>query len=173
VVIGLLTIKPMLFGDFLKSAIFVDLERHPAMEELAHEFHSAAEMAVHGFTSLPFWLALSGVVTAYVFYMVYPAIPAFFARALAPLIKVMENKYFMDWFNENILAAGARLLGRGLWKIGDETLIDGLAVNGSAKVVGLISSLVRLFQTGYLYHYALVMILGVFALMTWFVFMHH
>jgi NADH-quinone oxidoreductase subunit L len=173
VVIGLLTIKPMLFGDFLKSAIFVDLERHPAMEELAHEFHSAAEMAVHGFTSLPFWLALSGVVTAYVFYMVYPAIPAFFARVLAPVIKVMENKYFMDWFNENILAAGARLLGRGLWKIGDETLIDGLAVNGSAKVVGLISSLVRLFQTGYLYHYALVMILGVFALMTWFVFMHH
>jgi NADH-quinone oxidoreductase subunit L len=173
VVIGWLTIQPMLFGDFLKSAIFVDLERHPAMEELAHEFHDATAMALHGLSTLPFWLALGGVVTAYVFYMVAPQIPAFFARVLRPLIVIGENKYFLDWFNENVLAAGARLLGRGLWKIGDETLIDGLAVNGSAKLVGLISSLVRLFQTGYLYHYALVMILGVFALMTWFVFMHH
>ncbi|RZI86344.1 MAG: NADH-quinone oxidoreductase subunit L [Rubrivivax sp.] len=171
--IGYLTIKPMLFGDFLKSAIVVNHELHPAMEELAHEFHDATAMAVHGFTSLPFWLALGGVVTAFVFYMVAPQIPAMFAKVLRPLIVIGENKYFLDWFNENILAAGARLLGRGLWKVGDEAIIDGLAVNGSAKMVGLISSLVRLFQTGYLYHYALVMILGVFALMTWFVFMHH
>ncbi|MES2090890.1 MAG: NADH-quinone oxidoreductase subunit L [Pseudomonadota bacterium] len=171
--IGYFTIKAVLFGDFLKSAIFVNLEHHPAMEELAHEFHDAAAMALHGFSTLPFWLALGGVVTAYVFYMVNPRIPAFFARVLSPVIKVMENKYFLDWINENIIAAGARLLGRGLWKIGDVAIIDGLLVNGSAKVVGLISSLVRLFQTGYLYHYALVMILGVFALMTWFVFMNH
>jgi len=173
VVIGWLTIQPMLFGEFLKSSIFVDLERHPAMEELAHEFHDATAMALHGLSTLPFWLALGGVVTAFVFYMVAPQIPAFFARVLRPLIVIGENKYFLDWFNENVLAAGARLLGRGLWKVGDETIIDGLAVNGSAKLVGLISSLVRLFQTGYLYHYALVMILGVFALMTWFVFMQH
>ncbi len=171
--IGALTIKAELFGDFLKSAIFVDLEHHPAMKALEHEFHGATEMALHGFSTLPFWLALGGVVTAYVFYIVNPAIPAFFARVLSPLIKVMENKYFLDWINENIIAAGARLLGRGFWKIGDVAIIDGLLVNGSAKVVGLISSLVRLFQTGYLYHYALVMILGVFALMTWFVFMNH
>ncbi|RZL03015.1 MAG: NADH-quinone oxidoreductase subunit L [Rubrivivax sp.] len=173
VLIGWLTIEPMLFGDFLKSAIFVNHELHPAMEELAHEFHDATAMAVHGLSTLPFWLALGGVVTAFVFYMVAPQIPAFFARVLRPLIVIGENKYFLDWFNENVLAAGARLLGRGLWKIGDQTIIDGFAVNGSAKLVGLISSLVRLFQTGYLYHYALVMILGVFALMTWFVFMHH
>ncbi|MBA4109465.1 MAG: NADH-quinone oxidoreductase subunit L [Leptothrix sp. (in: Bacteria)] len=171
VLIGWYTIEPMLFGEFLKSAIFVDLERHPAMAELAHHFHDATAMAVHGLSTLPFWLALGGVVTAFVFYMVAPQIPAFFARVLRPLIVIGENKYFMDWFNEKVLSAGARLLGRGLWKVGDETLIDGLAVNGSAKLVGLISSLVRLFQTGYLYHYALVMILGVFALMTWFVFM--
>ena len=172
VVIGFLTIEPMLFGDFLKSAVHLNLERHPAMEELAHEFHGATAMALHAFTSLPFILALSGVVCAYVFYMVAPQIPAFFAKVLRPVIVVMENKYFMDWINENIIAAGARLLGRGLWKVGDVGLIDGLIVNGSAKLVGLTSSLVRLFQTGYLYHYALVMILGVFALMTWFVFMH-
>ena len=172
VVIGFLTIEPMLFGDFLKSAVHLNLERHPAMEELAHEFHGATAMALHAFTSLPFILALSGVVCAYVFYMVAPQIPAFFAKVLRPVIVVMENKYFMDWINENIIAAGARLLGRGLWKVGDVGLIDGLIVNGSAKLVGLTGSLVRLFQTGYLYHYALVMILGVFALMTWFVFMH-
>ena len=172
VVIGFLCIEPMLFGDFFKNAIFVNHELHPAMEELAHEFHGATAMALHGFKTLPFWLALGGVVTAYLFYMVAPQIPAMFARVLRPLIVIGENKYFLDWFNENVIAAGARLLGRGLWKVGDVGIIDGLLVNGSAKVVGLIGSLTRLFQTGYLYHYALVMILGVFALMTWFVFMH-
>ncbi|OGA80251.1 MAG: NADH-quinone oxidoreductase subunit L [Burkholderiales bacterium RIFCSPHIGHO2_01_FULL_63_240] len=171
VVIGFLTIEPMLFGDFLKSAIFVDAAKHPAMAELAHHFHGATAMALHGFQTLPFFLALGGVVTAYVFYLVAPQIPAFFAKVLRPLIVIGENKYFLDWFNENVLAAGARLLGRGFWKIGDVALIDGLVVNGSAKLVGMIGSVVRLFQTGYLYHYALVMILGVFALMTWFVFM--
>lgn len=171
VVIGFLTIEPMLFGDFLKSAITVDAAKHPAMAELAHHFHGATAMALHGFQTLPFFLALGGVVTAYVFYLVAPQIPAFFAKVLRPLIVIGENKYFLDWFNENVLAAGARLLGRGFWKIGDVALIDGLLVNGSAKLVGMIGSVVRLFQTGYLYHYALVMILGVFALMTWFVFM--
>ncbi|HEX5357022.1 MAG TPA: NADH-quinone oxidoreductase subunit L [Aquabacterium sp.] len=172
VVIGFLTIQPLLFGDFLKDAIFVDAAKHPVMAELAHEFHGATAMALHGVQTLPFWLALAGVVTAYVFYMVAPAIPAAFAKALRPLIVIGENKYFLDWFNENILAAGARLLGRGLWKVGDVGIIDGLLVNGSAKLVGLVGSLTRLFQTGFLYHYALIMILGVLALMTWFVFMH-
>jgi NADH-quinone oxidoreductase subunit L len=173
VVIGYLTIQPELFGGFLKDAIMINLEAHPAMEELAHEFHGATEMALHGFTTLPFFLALGGVVTAFVFYMVAPQIPAMFAKVLRPLIVIGENKYFLDWFNENVLAAGARLLGRGFWKVGDQAIIDGLLVNGSAKLVGLFGSLIRLFQTGYLYHYALVMILGVFALMTWFVFMQH
>jgi NADH-quinone oxidoreductase subunit L len=170
--IGYFTIQPELFGDFLKSAITVNLEAHPAMQELAKEFHGATEMALHGFTTLPFFLALAGVVTAFVFYILAPQIPAMFAKVLRPLIVVGENKYYLDWFNENILAAGSRLLGKGLWKVGDEMLIDGVLVNGSAKLVGLTGSLVRLFQTGYLYHYALIMILGVFALMTWFVFLH-
>ncbi|MFT3856362.1 MAG: NADH-quinone oxidoreductase subunit L [Aquabacterium sp.] len=172
VVIGFMTIEPMLFGEFFKSAIFVDEAKHGAMAELHHHFHGATAMALHAFTSLPFILAAAGVITAYVFYMVAPQIPAMFARVLRPLIVIGENKYFLDWFNENVLAAGARLIGRIFWKVGDVGIIDGAAVNGSAKVVGLIGSLVRLFQTGYLYHYALVMILGVFALMTWFVFMH-
>ncbi len=167
VVIGFMTIQPMLFGDFFKDAIFVNLHAHPAMEELAEEFHGAAAMALHGLTSLPFWLALSGVVTAYVFYMVAPGIPATIAKVLRPVIVVLENKYFMDWINENILARAARLIGVGLWKGGDAGLIDGLIINGSAKAVGGFAGLVRRFQTGYLYWYALVMILGVTGLMTW------
>ncbi|WP_457390085.1 NADH-quinone oxidoreductase subunit L [Roseateles sp. P5_E1] len=167
VVIGFMTIQPMLFGDFFKDAIFVNLHAHPAMEELAEEFHGAAAMALHGLTSLPFWLALAGVVTAYVFYMVAPSIPATLAKVLRPLIIVLENKYFMDWINENILARAARLIGMGLWKGGDAGLIDGLIINGSARGVGGIAGLVRRLQSGYLYWYALVMILGVTGLMTW------
>ncbi|HSI51461.1 MAG TPA: NADH-quinone oxidoreductase subunit L [Ideonella sp.] len=167
VVIGWLTIQPMLYGDFLKDAIFVNPEAHHAMESLAEEFHGAAAMGVHAFTSLPFWLALAGVVTAYVFYMVSPSIPAAIGRALSPVIRVLENKYYMDWFNENVLAAGARLLGVGLWKGGDIALIDGVLVNGSARAVGGFASVVRTVQTGYLSWYALVMVLGVFGLMTW------
>lgn len=167
VVIGFLTIQPMLFGEFFKDAIFVNLHAHPAMEELASEFHGAAAMALHGLSTLPFWLALGGVVTAYVFYMVAPSIPATLAKVLRPLIVILENKYFMDWINENILARAARLIGTGLWKGGDGALIDGLIINGSASTVGGIAGLVRRFQTGYLYWYALVMILGVTGLMTW------
>ena len=167
VVIGFLTIQPMLFGDFFKDAIFVNPQAHPAMAELAHGFHGAAAMALHGLMTPPFWLALGGVVTAYVFYMVAPAIPATLARVLRPLIVVLENKYFMDWINENILARLARGLGYGLWKGGDGALIDGFIINGSARAVGGIAGLVRRVQTGHLYWYALVMILGVTGLMTW------
>jgi NADH-quinone oxidoreductase subunit L len=126
-------------------------------------------MALHGLSTAPFWLALAGVVTAWYMYLINPKVPAFFARTLRPLIVVLENKYFMDWINENILAKGARGLGVGLWKVGDRAIIDGFFVNGAWKVVGKVSGVVRWFQSGFLYHYALVMILGVFVLMTYFV----
>ncbi|PTT77071.1 NADH-quinone oxidoreductase subunit L [Pelomonas sp. HMWF004] len=167
VVIGFMAIQPMLFGEFFKDAITVNLHAHPAMEELAHEFHGAAAMALHGLSTLPFWLALGGVATAYVFYMVAPSIPATLGKVLRPVVIVLENKYFMDWFNENVLARLARGLGTGLWKGGDGLLIDGLVINGSARTVGGIAGLVRRVQTGHLYWYALVMILGVTGLMTW------
>ncbi len=169
VVIGFMTIEPMLFGEFFKGAIAVNAEKHPVMEELSHAFHGPVAMAIHALTSAPFWLALAGVVSAWYMYLVNPAVPAAFARVLRPLVVLLENKYFLDWFNENILARGARLLGTGLWKGGDRALIDGFLVNGSWRVVGWISSKVRHLQSGYLYHYALVMILGVFVLMTYFV----
>jgi NADH-quinone oxidoreductase subunit L len=169
VVIGYLAIDAMLYGDFLKDAIFINLEKHAAMEELAHEYHGAVAMALHAFTSTPFWLALSGVVVAYYMYMINPAVPAAIKRMAQPIYVLLENKYFMDWINENILARGARLLGQGLWKGGDQAVIDGAVVNGSWKLVAVLAKASRVFQSGYLYNYALIMILGVFVLMSWFV----
>ena len=169
VVIGYLTIEPMLYGDFFKDAIVVDADKHHVMKELAEAFHGPLAMAAHAFSTLPFWLALSGVVVSYYMYMVNPAVPAAIKRACQPLYTLLENKYYMDWINENILARGARALGTGLWRGGDQALIDGAVVNGSWKIVGWVSSVARHLQSGYLYHYALVMILGVFVLMTWFV----
>ncbi len=172
VVIGYMTIDPMLFGEFFKDAIFVDAEKHHVMHELADAFHGPVAMALHAVSTAPFWLALAGVVVSWYMYLINPAVPAAIGRALRPLVVILENKYFMDWINENILARGARALGNGLWKVGDRTLIDGLVVNGSWKLVGMVSNWTRKLQTGYLYHYALVMILGIFLLMTYFVWLN-
>jgi len=172
VLIGFLTIEPMLFGDFFKGAIVVDADKHPVMQELSEAFHGPVAMAVHALTSAPFWLALGGVVTAWYMYLVNPAVPAAIGRLLRPLVLVLENKYFLDWINENILARGARLLGNGLWKGGDRLLIDGLLVNGSWRLIAWIAGRVRQLQSGYLYHYALSMILGIFLLMTYFVWLN-
>jgi NADH-quinone oxidoreductase subunit L len=167
VVIGYMTIGPMLHGDFFKDSIVVDAARHPAMKELTEAFHGAGAMALHGFTALPFWLALGGVVVAWLFYLKAPSIPAALAKALSPIVRILENKYYFDWFNEKVLAPAARLLGTGLWKGGDQGLIDGLIINGSARAVGMLAGVGRLVQTGHLYWYALVMALGVFGLLTW------
>jgi NADH-quinone oxidoreductase subunit L len=172
VVIGAMTLMPMLFGSFFKGVIHVDAARHPAMAELAHEIHGWIPMALHGFSTAPFWLALAGVVAAYYMYLINPALPAAIKRMFQPIYTLLDNKYYLDWINENILARGARMLGTGLWKGGDRGLIDGLLVNGSWKVVGWVSGVVRRLQSGYLYHYALVMILGIFVLMTYFVWLN-
>jgi NADH-quinone oxidoreductase subunit L len=166
VVIGFMAIQPMLFGDFFKDSITVNSAAHPAMKTLTEGFHGAAAMALHGLQTLPFWLALAGVVTAWFFYLKAPHIPAAIDKVLKPLRTVLENKYYMDWFNEHVLAAGARLMGMGLWKGGDQAVIDG-AINGSARGIGGIAQVLRQAQTGRLYTYALVMLLGIFGLMTW------
>ena len=169
VVIGYLTIDPMLFGEFFKDSIYVNGEIHRAMEVLRAEFHGPMQLAIHGLTAAPFWLAVAGVALSYYMYMVNPALPTAIKKRFMPIYLLLENKYYMDWFNENVLARGARALGTGLWKIGDQVLIDGAVVNGSWKVVGWVSGLVRQVQTGLLYYYALAMILGVFVLLTYFV----
>ena len=172
VVVGFLFIQPMLFGDFFKDVIFVDVAKHHAMAELAQAFHGPVAMALHGLQTAPFWLALAGVVAAYYMYMVNPALPAAIKRAAQPIYTLLENKYYLDWINENIIARSARALGVGLWKGGDQAIIDGAVVNGSWKLVGWFAGIVRWVQSGYIFHYALVMILGVFGLMTYFVWLN-
>jgi NADH-quinone oxidoreductase subunit L len=169
VLIGFYTIGPMLFGDYFKDAIFVNAEIHQAMKLLGEEFHGPVALALHGFMAAPFWLALAGVATSYYMYMVNPALPGAIKRRVMPIYTLLENKYYMDWFNENVLAPTARGLGVALWKVGDQAVIDGAVVNGSWRIVGWISGVVRKVQTGYLYDYALTMVLGIVVLMTYFV----
>lgn len=171
VFIGFLTVQPMLFGEFFKDVIFVDA-RHGAMAGLEGIFHGPLGMAVHALQTAPFWLALAGVVTAYYMYMINPALPAAIKKSMRPIYSLLENKYYMDWFNENVLARFARILGAGLWKVGDQALIDGAVVNGSWKCVGWIAGILRWIQSGYIFHYALIMLLGVFGLMTYFVWLN-
>ncbi len=166
VIIGYIGIEPMLFGDYFKGAIFVNSEAHPVMEELAHHFHGAAAMAMHAVNTTVFWLAVSGVVLSWFFYLKRPDIPTAIKARVEPLYILLENKYYFDKFNEAVFAGGARLLGKGLWKGGDVGLIDGIIINGSVRLVALLANMVRLFQSGHIYHYAFTMIIGVFALLT-------
>ncbi|MHB1373513.1 MAG: NADH-quinone oxidoreductase subunit L [Thauera sp.] len=168
VLIGFFTIDPMLFGEWFKGVIFVG-DNHVGLKELAANFHGPIGMAVHGLQTAPFWLAIGGVALAWFFYMKRPDIPAAIQRTFKPIHSLLENKYFFDRFNEIFFAGGAQALGKGLWKAGDQGLIDGVAVNGSAKLVGWVAQMSRLFQTGHLYQYAFMMIIGVFILLTfWF-----
>jgi NADH-quinone oxidoreductase subunit L len=133
---------------------------------MTKEFHGPLAMALHGLLSLPFFLALAGVVLSWFFYLKRPDIPEAIKQRVMPIYTLLENKYYFDKFNEVVFAGGARLLGRGLWKVGDQGLIDGLVVNGSARAVGWIAGIVRWFQTGYIYTYAFLMIVGVLVLMS-------
>ena len=160
VIIGYIAVEPMLHGTFFDGVITIRPE-HGAMAGLSGIFHGAAEMGVHALHTLPFWLALGGVVSAAVCYLWVPAIPAAFMKVLKPVHTLLDNKYYMDKFNEVVFAGGARLLGNGLSIVGDRGIIDGLFVNGSARVVDLTSSLARRLQSGHLYHYAFAMLAGV------------
>jgi NADH-quinone oxidoreductase subunit L len=168
-VVGFIFIQPMLFGEFFKDAIFVNTALHPAMAEIAKIFKGSVQLAGHAFFTPAFWLALSGVVAAWVCYIKVPSIPHKVYTALKPLHTILDNKYYLDWFNENVLARGARGLGSVFWKAGDQAIIDGAVVNGSWKAMGWVSSVVRRLQSGVLNHYALSMILGVLVLLTYFV----
>ena len=175
VIIGAWAIEPMLFGDFFKQGVaalqvIAVADTHSAMTELAQAFHGWGAMAVHALTTLPFWLALLGVLCAWFFYLVRPTIPVriyeFFQHTMPWLLNLLNHKYYMDKLNETVFAAGARRLGTSLWHIGDERCIDGL-VNGSASLVERFSQFTRKLQSGYLYHYAFAMILGILGLIAW------
>jgi NADH-quinone oxidoreductase subunit L len=169
VVIGWLTIGPTLFGGYFEGAIF-NLEGQNPVERVGEEFHGPLDFVLHSFTAGPaLYLAAAGAFVAWFFYLRRPDIPARLATRFHGLYNLLMNKYYFDWFNENVIMPAARGLGLGLWKVGDETLIDGAAVNGSAKAVGMLAAVTRRVQSGYLYHYAFAMIVGLAALVGWLV----
>ncbi len=165
--IGYMTIEPMLYGDFFGNAIYV-ADRHPVMSELNQHFHGAVAYALHSVVTLPFWLAVAGVGLSAFFYLRRPDIPAAIQKRFGFIYSMLINKYWFDELYSWVFAKGARALGGSLWRRGDQNVIDGLIVNGSAHLVERVSRLVKVFQSGYIYHYAFAMLIGVFALVTWF-----
>jgi len=164
--IGWVTIKPMLYGTFLSGSIHV-LPADDVLKEMAGEFHGAAALIGSSVASLPLWFAAAGVLTAYVFFLWRPALADAAERSFKWLHTILVNKYGFDLFNQNVIVAGARALGGGLWRFGDQDLIDNGVVNGSARIVGWFSGVLRYAQSGYLYHYAFAMILGLASLLMW------
>ncbi len=162
-------IEPLLYGGFFGSAIYIDAVAHPAMAELGAEFHGPAAMALSALTTLPLWLAVAGVATAYYLYMVRKDLPEKIKAKLGIVYAILDDKYGFDRFNDWFFAGGARLLGGKLWRWGDVAAIDGVLVNGTARLVGEIARISRYLQSGYIYHYAFAMIIGVALLATWFV----
>lgn len=168
VLIGAWVVDPMLFGKFFDGVIKV-LPQHPAMYELHEEWHGWVAFGLHAFQTVPFWLVVAGAVIAWYCYLINPKVPAKIQSSLSGINKLLENKYYVDWINEQIIARGARCLGRGLWQTGDRGIIDGLLINGSARVVGWVAAISRHLQSGFIYHYAFAMIIGIMALVTFFV----
>ncbi len=158
-------IGPMLFGGYFGDAIQI-APQHGAVAQMAEGFHGIAGMMTHALSTAPFWLSIGGIFTAWYLYMVKTDLPEKLKQIAGPLYTLLDRKYYIDEFYSWLFAGGARALGGGLWKIGDVKVIDGFFVNGAARVVGWTALLVRRFQSGYIYHYAFTMIVGVFVLMS-------
>ena len=161
VIIGALTINPLLYGDFFKDVIYVNHEAHPVMHEMAQEFHGIFGMVTHSFVSPVLYLAIAGVAAAWFLYVKAPSVPAKIQAACKPIYTLLDNKYYLDTLYFNVFAKGSRKLGEFFWKVGDTMMIDNGIVNGSAKAVGAIAAQVRKAQTGFIYTYAAVMVFGV------------
>ena len=173
VVIGYITIEPMLFGSFFTKSIFLNSEVHPTMAHLSHHFHEIYHgpfgMALHSIISLPFLFASSGVLLAYYCYQINLNLPKFVFSRTQGIYRILENKYGFDTFNEKFFALGSRFLGEKFWQIGDMKIIDGWLVNGTARSIGKLSEKIRVIQSGYIYHYAFAMVIGVFLFLTFFI----
>ncbi|MFL6621052.1 MAG: NADH-quinone oxidoreductase subunit L [Sulfurifustaceae bacterium] len=165
---GGVLIEPLLFDGYFGNAIKV-LPAHDTMREIADHYQGLGPLVAHGFTSTPFLLALAGLGAAWFLYIREPGLPARIGARVHALYLLLLNKYYIDEFNDRVFARGARALGSLLWRVGDVRLIDGLAVNGTARLVGWASAVIRHIQSGYVYHYAFAMILGLFLLITFFV----
>lgn len=162
-------LDPMVVGDFFEGVIHVNTN-HPAMAEIKSHWHGYWSFVGHGLMAAPFWLAMAGLVSAYYIYMKKPIIAKIAYHKLRPIHTLLDKKYFADEFNMAVFAGGTIALGKGLWAVGDRFLIDGLMVNGSAKLIVWVASVARKMQTGYLYHYVFSIIIGVLAIMSWLIF---
>jgi NADH-quinone oxidoreductase subunit L len=167
-VIGWFTVKDMLFGEFLKDAIHV-LPANDVLEHMTEEFKGSGAFTLAALTALPVWLAAAGVATAFVFFWWKPSLADSAERSFKWLQTILINKFGFDDFNQKFIVGGARAIGGGLWRFGDQAIIDNGVVNGSARLVGWVSSVMRYAQSGYLYHYAFAMILGLASLLAWLV----
>jgi NADH-quinone oxidoreductase subunit L len=157
----------VLFGGYFGDSIYVD-KANDVVARIGSEFEGALPFAVKGLTSLPFALGVAGFLTAWLFFLARPSWSTAMGRAFGWLRTILVNKYYFDWINENIIASLTRGIGTGLWKVGDQTLIDGAMVNGSAETVGWFGSVMRRVQSGYLYSYAFWMMIGLAVLLGWF-----
>ncbi len=158
-------IESMLFGNFFGDSIQIG-SQHEAVAKMEAQFHGIWVMMSHALTTLPFWFLLGGIFTAWYFYMVKTNIPGKIMQMFGPVYTLLDRKYYIDEFYSWCFAGGARALGRGFWKFGDVKIIDGFFVNGAARVVVWAATLIRQFQSGYIYHYAFTMIVGVFVLLS-------
>ncbi len=170
VLIGWFTIGPVLFGEFFNDSIFV-LQDPGVVAQLGQEFHGPLTFIAHAATSsVTLYMVLAGALTAWFLYLKRPDLPGRFRERFALFYKVLDNKYYFDWFNEIVISKNIRLLASLFWRIGDEVLIDGIVVNGTAQTIRLFSRLIRTLQSGYLYHYAFAMIIGLAVILGWLVF---
>ena len=169
VLIGYVTVGPMLFGGWFGDAITV-LPANDVLASIGERYPTATALVGHGFVALPLYLALAGAVTAFVFYLWKPELPGRLQAALPAVHRVLDNKYGFDALYINGFAGGGQALGRFFWKVTDMRIIDGMLVNGTARLIGRVAAGLRRTQTGMLYHYAFVMIIGLLVMLTWFVF---
>jgi NADH-quinone oxidoreductase subunit L len=168
VVIGYFTIEPVLFGGWLNDAIFV-LPENDVLAELGAHFHGPLAMATHAVATVPFWLMVSGFLLASLVYLFRPALADYAAMKLPVLYRLLQNKYYFDEMYQNTFVRRTLQLGNGLWKKADAGLIDGLLVNGSARLMGHLAARLRTWQSGYLYHYAFAMIIGLIGILAFWV----
>ncbi len=169
VILGYILYAPMILNNpsLLSDAVHV-LPVHLGLQPIAEEIHSPMIALAHSVTSPVFWLTLTGIMLAALFYLVFPTVPAWFAQRFQWIYRILLNKYGFDCFNDHVLVNGSKLLGRVFYRAGDQALIDGAVVNGSGKLVRWVATYSRDMQDGYLYHYVLVMILGLFGFLFWF-----
>jgi len=165
--VGYFTVGPVLFGSYFGSSIFV-LPANNVVGDLAREFHGPGRLGFHGFLGWPFALMVLGFITAWACFLWRPALADKAARTFSGLRTILVEKYYFDWINEKIIAPLARGIGFGLWKGGDQGIIDGALVNGSAAAIGWFGGLLRRVQNGYLYSYAFWIVIGLAALVGWF-----